>query len=175
MPEVATPNQAEREFETGSDEFSKAQSTLNQAASAAQDRLTFLNQKRTFDAYQDLDLQTARRGTIELARLDNIAAQALQNAVETANMVSKQYLRHSDLAGDSYWNPVSAGAGMNLTAGAAPANRFADTAGAVATGAVTADIAAIAGAVAKTVDASVTPLLAVLKELIAELRPPAPK
>jgi hypothetical protein len=69
MPEVATPNQAEREFETGSDEFSKAQSTLNQAASAAQDRLTFLNQKRTFDAYQDLDLQTARRGTIELAQV----------------------------------------------------------------------------------------------------------
>ena len=34
----------------------------------------------------------------------NIAEQALQNAVETANMVSKQAVRHSDLAIDRQWN-----------------------------------------------------------------------
>jgi len=34
----------------------------------------------------------------------NIANQALQNAVETANMVSKQAVRHSDLAIDRQWN-----------------------------------------------------------------------
>ena len=50
MPEVATPNQGEREFETGSDEFFKAHSEL-----------TATNAKRTYDAYQDLDLILARR------------------------------------------------------------------------------------------------------------------
>jgi len=34
----------------------------------------------------------------------NIANQALQNAVESANMVSKQAVRHSDLAIDRQWN-----------------------------------------------------------------------
>ncbi len=40
MPEVATPNQGEREFETGADEFFKAHSVL-----------TATNAKRTYDAY----------------------------------------------------------------------------------------------------------------------------
>jgi hypothetical protein len=33
-----------------------------------------------------------------------IANQSLQNAVETANMVSKQAIRHSDIAIDRQWN-----------------------------------------------------------------------
>jgi len=33
-----------------------------------------------------------------------IANQALQNAVETANMVGKQTVRHADLAVDRQWN-----------------------------------------------------------------------
>jgi hypothetical protein len=34
----------------------------------------------------------------------NIANQALQNAVETANMVGKQAVRHGDIAIDRQWN-----------------------------------------------------------------------
>jgi len=36
--------------------------------------------------------------------LNNLATQALQNAVETANMVGKQAVRHGDLAIDRQWN-----------------------------------------------------------------------
>lgn len=35
---------------------------------------------------------------------NKITTQALQNAVETANMVSKQAVRHGDLAIDRQWN-----------------------------------------------------------------------
>jgi hypothetical protein len=44
-----------------------------------------------------------RQGT-HAKNLDNLAVQALQNAVETANMVSKQAVRHSDFAIDRQWN-----------------------------------------------------------------------
>lgn len=168
---------AEREFETGTDEFFKHQSQTNAA-----------NVKRTYDAYQHPNLehvennqrlfeQSAANLQQQLAALNNITTQALQNAVENANLASKQTIRtveeisgqtrrHVDLAGDSFWNPVSAGAGMNLTAGAAPANRIVDTTGAVAAGAVNADIAAIAAAVAKQVDATVTPVLLALQQML---------
>ena len=79
MPEVATPNQGEREFETGTDEFFKAHSELTAA-----------NAKRTYDAYQDLDLVLARRSQLQFDQLQNVALQALQNSVETSNMVAKQ-------------------------------------------------------------------------------------
>ncbi len=123
MPEVATPNQGEREFETGSDEFFKAHSELTAA-----------NAKRTYDAYQDLDLVAARRSQLQFDQLQNIALQALQNSVETSNMVAKQAIRHADVAADALWtdelNPVTRGAGSNLTAGAVPANRATDVAAA---------------------------------------------
>lgn len=93
MPEVATPNQAEREFETGSDEFFKNQSEMNAA-----------NVKRTYDVYQNLELETAHRSRLQFDQLQNIALQALQNSVETSNMVSKQAVRHADLAIDRQWN-----------------------------------------------------------------------
>ena len=57
MPEVATPNQAEREFETASDEFFKNQSQVN----AGYGNVLFANIKRTYDVYQDLDVQAARQ------------------------------------------------------------------------------------------------------------------
>src|SRR5579885_530104 len=99
MPEVATPNQGEREFETGTDEFFKAHSELTAA-----------NTKRTYDAYQDLDLLIARRSQIQFDQIQNVALQALQNAVETSNMVAKQAIKHADVA-DALWtdelNPVS--------------------------------------------------------------------
>ena len=121
MPEVATPNQAEREFETGTDEsFKNANATGSEAHNENQ-RVTYANIKRTYDVYQDLDIQAARQSLIEQTRLNQIASQALQNAVETANMVGKQAIRHADVAADALWtdelNPVTRGAGSNLTAG----------------------------------------------------------
>jgi len=37
-------------------------------------------------------------------RVDNVSLQALQNAVETANMISKQAVRHNDVSMDRQWN-----------------------------------------------------------------------
>jgi len=104
MPEVDTPNNGEREFETGTDEFFKAHSELTAA-----------NEKRTYDVYQDLDLVAARRSQLQFDQIQNVALQALQNAVETSNMVAKQAVRHADIAIDTQWNPVKEGTGNNLT------------------------------------------------------------
>ena len=123
MPEVATPNQAEREFETGSDEFFKNQSQVN----AGYGNVLFANIKRTYDEYQQESLESIKRNRTIVDKLvsdgqqhDNtrqvIANQALQNAVETANMVGKQAVRHGDIAIDNQWNPVQQGAGDSLTA-----------------------------------------------------------
>jgi len=87
----------EREFEIGKDES------------------WFANIKRTYDEYQDLSLTQARDSHAYIQKVlgdaqqyDNqrqaIANQSLQNAVETANMVSKQAVRHADLATDRHWN-----------------------------------------------------------------------
>lgn len=165
MPEVATPNQAEREFEVGLDEAIKTVNATGAAAHAENQRVTFANIKRTLDVYQDLDIQTARQAQVEQTRLNQISAQALQNAVETANMVGKQAIQLNALAHDSFWNPVVAGAGMNLTAGAVPANRATD----VAAAGTSVSAEAVAAAVAKQVDATVTPVLAVLQQLIQTL------
>ena len=101
MPEAATPNQGEREFETGTDEsFKNANATGSEAHNENQ-RVTYANIKRTYDVYQDLDIQAARQSLIEQTRLNQIASQALQNAVETANMVGKQAIRHADVAADA--------------------------------------------------------------------------
>jgi len=66
MPEVATPNQGEREFETGADEFFKAHSAL-----------TATNAKRTYDVYQDLDLVTARRTQLQFDQPAGLASRTL--------------------------------------------------------------------------------------------------
>lgn len=65
------------------------------------------NAKRTYDEYQGVNLDQTRA-------LNNIALQALQNAVESANMVSKQVIkhnsdtdaqkvRHADIAIENQW------------------------------------------------------------------------
>ena len=158
MPEVDTPNNGEREFETGTDEFFKAHSELTAA-----------NAKRTYDAYQDLDLVLARRSQLQFDQLQNVALQALQNSVETSNMVAKQAIRHADVAADALWtdelNPVTRGAGSNLTAGAVPANRATD----VSAAGVGVDAQAVAAAVAKQVDATITPVLATLQQIVQAL------
>jgi hypothetical protein len=75
------------------------------AAAIANDVLAYLaNGKRTADEYQQESLTDIRRGRQHANNVDNLAVQALQNAVETANMVSKQAVRHSDIAIDRQWN-----------------------------------------------------------------------
>ena len=169
MPEAATPNQGEREFETGTDEsFKNANATGSEAHNENQ-RVTYANIKRTYDVYQDLDIQAARQSLVEQTRLNQIASQALQNAVETANMVGKQAIRHSDVAADALWtdelNPVTRGSGANLTAGAVPANRATD----VSAAGVGVDAQAVAAALAKQVDATITPVLATLQQIVQAL------
>ena len=99
-----TPLGPEREFETGKDE-----------AWAALSQLIGANAKRTYDEYQHESLTDIRqrRNDSEKMFLDaqaadnvrqNLVNQALQNAIETANMVSKQAVRHGDLAIDREWN-----------------------------------------------------------------------
>ena len=64
----------------------------------------FANIKRTYDQYQTLDTKAINDGNKHAAVLDNLSTQALQNAVETANMVAKQAVRHGDIAVDRTWN-----------------------------------------------------------------------
>jgi len=77
--------------------------------------LTYANMKRTYDEYQQESLESIRRNRTIVDKLvsdaqqfDNqrqvIANQALQNSVETANMVAKQTIRHGDVAVDRQWN-----------------------------------------------------------------------
>lgn len=176
MPEVATPNQAEREFETGSDEFYKAHSAL-----------TAINAKRTYDEYQHAGLEHVRNNQrlfdqaaanlqTQLASINNITTQHLQNAVaaahqinqnaiETANMTAKQAVKHADVAADAMWNPVQQGTADTLTATGYTPNRAVDT----ATAGVSVAAEAVAAAVAKQVDATVTPVIATLQQLIQAL------
>jgi len=88
----------ERGFEVGMDEAWK------------------VNMKNLFDAWLGEYLEGSRFSRQHMTKIvsdaqqhdnmrQNIANQALQNAVETANMVSKQAIRHADLAVDCQWNP----------------------------------------------------------------------
>ena len=73
------------------------------------------NMKRTYDEYQDLGLTGARENQSYVQKILSdaqghhnnnqvIATQALQNAVETANLVGKQAVNHQALAVDRQWN-----------------------------------------------------------------------
>lgn len=75
----------------------------------------FSNQKRTYDEYQHESLESIKRNRSYVDKVtsdaqthdntrSNVAEQALQNAVETANMVAKQAVRHGDIAIDRQWN-----------------------------------------------------------------------
>lgn len=151
-----------------------------QIDNAADSAIHRANVKRTADQAQTVDLQTLKvhqdlfnsvytQSLTNLTQLNGIMAQAMQNAVTQANDAHKQKAEHSDLAHDSFWNPVSAGVGMGITAGGLPANRMVDTMGAVSTGAEATAAAAIAAAVAKSFDATITPVMAVLQQVVALL------
>ena len=69
-----------------------------------QSELDYINAKRTYDAYQDLDLQKARFNHQVDQDTHGLTMQVMQNAIESANMVSKQAIRHGDIAIDRQWN-----------------------------------------------------------------------
>lgn len=106
---------AEREFETGLDEVFKEHSSAQAGFKNEDQRLLFANMKRTYDEYQQESLESIKRNRSYVDKVlsdaqqsdnqrQNIANQALQNAVETANMVGKQAVRHGDVAIDRQWN-----------------------------------------------------------------------
>ena len=96
-----------------------------------------VNAKRTYDVYQQLDLELSRehqknlssitaQSQKELAAINNLTVQALQNAIAFTNKVNvdasdnaialrAQVQKHSDIAADGMWtdqlNPVERGAG----------------------------------------------------------------
>ena len=87
----------EREFEIGKDEA------------------WFANVKRTYDEFLEIAIAGARQNRLHFDKViadaqqyDNMrqvmANTALQNAIETANMVGKQAVRHADLSIDRWWN-----------------------------------------------------------------------
>ena len=105
---MGQPNRGEREFEVGKDESWFA--TIKN-----EHDVVFANVKRTYDEYQQESLESIKvnRSYTQKVLSDaqqydnqrqNIANQALQNAVETANMIGKQGARHADLAIDRQWN-----------------------------------------------------------------------
>lgn len=98
----------ERGFEIGMDEAWKTNMKMLFD-------FTLANMKRTYDEYQNESLTGVRENRSYVDKVlsdaqqnDNFkqstANQALQNAVETANMVSKQAVRHADIAIDRQWN-----------------------------------------------------------------------
>jgi len=75
----------------------------------------FQNGKRTYDEYQHESLESIKSNRSYVSKVlsdaqqndntrQNIANQALQNAVESANMISKQAIAHRDIAIDREWN-----------------------------------------------------------------------
>lgn len=86
-----------------------------QIAGSAHTQQVLSNMKRTYDEYQHESLESIKRNRAIVDKIvsdaqqhdnakQNIANQALQNAVETANMVGKQAVRHGDIAIDRQWN-----------------------------------------------------------------------
>jgi len=85
--------------------------SLKQATDVnAEEVLSFLqnllavNAKRTYDIQQSADLKVQEGSADYRDSVRNITVQALQNAVETANLVGKQAVRHADIAIDRQWN-----------------------------------------------------------------------
>ena len=56
------------------------------------------------EAVKKLNIDTMSRSQNTHDSVQAVLVQALQNAVETANMISKQAVRHNDIAIDRQWN-----------------------------------------------------------------------
>lgn len=89
--------------------------------------LAWLNAKRTYDEYQQESLSSIRENRQLTQRMAQnavshdentqaVALQALQNAVETANMIGKRAVTAGDVATDNMWNPMQQGAADTMLA-----------------------------------------------------------
>ena len=144
-PAIGLFPEGERQFETGSDEAWKA-STLHEEG------IKFGHVYRNQLAYQDLDLERARQGTMQRDQLHAAAFQALTNAVSTANMVqqeglktivdrgdtsnmiNKQSVAHRDIAINDEWGlDEDTWATKGMFANSTSQDKFADVVGAVVT------------------------------------------
>jgi hypothetical protein len=109
LPDTNVPDTQE-DFENNSQ--------VNAAETTESQGMRNLNRKRTYDAYQDLDISLARK-------MDNIFAIHLANSVNTNDMTAKQAIRHADVAADALWtdelNPTMHGSEA-VMAGQAPVN-----------------------------------------------------
>ena len=116
LPDTQVPDTQE-DFENNSQ--------VNSAETTEAQGMRNLNRKRTYDAYQDFDIQAQRSNQRTLDRFEQLAFQSMQNSIETANMVGKQAIRHADVAADALWtdelNPTMHGAEA-VMAGQAPVN-----------------------------------------------------
>lgn len=74
------------------------------------------NQKRTFDEFLKASLMDVDRNQVYFSYLNAVSLQAVQNAVENANWLAKQALRHEGLAAAQQWNPIVQGAGETMLA-----------------------------------------------------------
>jgi hypothetical protein len=75
------------------------------AQDVGQDEAWAANIKRTYDAYQDLELQLARSALAHVNRVNVIAERILNNAATTDNIANLQAVAHRDIAIDSTWVP----------------------------------------------------------------------
>jgi hypothetical protein len=94
--------------DTNIEELMSLLSGLTGGNSEFMESVNRLNAKRTYDQAQSFDLGTQYNDVLSRQRVNQIAEQHLQNAVETANILSKQVVgqvvRHADLAIDRQWN-----------------------------------------------------------------------
>ena len=84
--------------------MTEPQEKFDEMENVEQSEAWFANIKRTYDQYQTLDTKAINDANKHAAVLDNLSTQALQNAVESANMISKQAIKHADVACDRIWN-----------------------------------------------------------------------
>ena len=84
--------------------MTEPQEKFDEMENLEQSEFLFANMKRTYDLHQTLDTKAINDANKHGAVLDNLATQALQNAIESANMISKQAIKHADVACDRIWN-----------------------------------------------------------------------
>lgn len=106
--------------DTNTEELMSQLSGVAARMAEIESQLNNLNAKRTYDLHQSedlkttgqarsLDLQVQSQDLSAKQKLDQLHFQAVQNAIETANMVAKQAVRHSDIAIDNEWEPTEEG------------------------------------------------------------------
>ena len=163
-------------MEAGSPEFAEDRTQVNS-----------LNNKYLFDSHLNLSLTAAQRSQVNFDNLQQVSLRALnasvdlqaqlnqkilsgfdQNAVEIA-AINSQRMRFSDDANYvtryDLSNPVATGAGDTLRSAAYTPNRATD----VAAAGQGVNAEAITTALAKQMDATITPVLAVLQQIVSSL------